>query len=318
LVLAFHFLIYIVVWADTATNTQAAQSLARCTQGIDSIKFITDMSSCKYCGQNAGLFKSVHKECVTAYETGKVSIVDMIGLAICEGADFKTLEAEVSKVAAKSYIKPDELSELYCLGFDKSIESFLEDGVVTVEEEQKIENFKNHFTFPDDVLDKRGSLQRLVKSLILRDIFENKMPSRLNISGDLPFLLQKDENVIWLFQGVECYEQRTKTTYEGRSQGVSVRIAKGLYYRTGSFKGNPVMSEHAVLLGTGIIALTNKNLYFGSDSKTFKTPYNKLISITPYSDGIGMQKDGVSAKPQIFKPLDGWFAYNLISNLSSL
>jgi len=33
LAFAFHFLIYIVVWADTASNTQAAQSPARCMQG---------------------------------------------------------------------------------------------------------------------------------------------------------------------------------------------------------------------------------------------------------------------------------------------
>jgi len=31
LAFAFHFLIYIVVWADTAANTQAAQSPARYT-----------------------------------------------------------------------------------------------------------------------------------------------------------------------------------------------------------------------------------------------------------------------------------------------
>jgi len=71
------------------------------------------------------------------------------------------------------------------------------------------------------------------------------------------------------------------------------------------------------LLGTGILAITNISLYFGSTTKTVKIPYKKLISITPYSDGIGIQKDGVSSKPQIFKEIDGWFAYNLISNLIS-
>ncbi len=276
------------------------------------------MSTCRLCGQKAGLFKSVHKECIIAHETGRSAIVNIIIEAICEGKDFPNLEKEVTNLATNSFISPDELNDLYKQGFDKSIESFLEDGIITVEEEKKISKFKNHFSLFDFVLDNSGSFQKVIKSLILRDVFEDKIPSRINISGDLPFLLQKDESVIWIFQEVECHEQRTKTTYEGRSQGVSIRIAKGLYYRTGSFKGHPVISEHSVLLGTGIIALTNKNLYFGSNSKTFKTPYSKLISITPYSDGIGMQKDGASAKPQIFKPLDGWFAYNLITNLSKL
>ena len=36
----------------------------------------------------------------------------------------------------------------------------------------------------------------------------------------------------------------------------------------------------------------------------------------PYQDGIGLQKDGATAKPQIFKNIDGWFTYNAISNLT--
>jgi hypothetical protein len=36
----------------------------------------------------------------------------------------------------------------------------------------------------------------------------------------------------------------------------------------------------------------------------------------PYEDGIGLQKDGATAKPLIFKNIDGWFTYNAISNLT--
>jgi len=276
------------------------------------------MSICKFCGQKAGFFKSVHKECEAAYNAGKIAIANKISQAIVASTDFANLDTEVNNTAQSAYIKKEELGELYGLGFDKAVETFLDDGVVSPEEEEKISNFKTHFAFDESILDRSGSLQKIVKALILRDIFDHKIPSRLNISGTLPFLLQKDESVIWVFQNVEFYEQRTKTTFQGRSQGVSVKIAKGLYYRTGSFKGNPVTSEQMTLLGNGMFALTNKNLYFGSSAKTFKTPYNKLISITQYSDGIGIQKDGVSSKPQIFKDLDGWFAYNLISNLTKL
>ena len=139
----------------------------------------------------------------------------------------------------------------------------------------------------------------------------------MNYEGAIPFLLEKGENILWLFQNVEFYEQRTKTSFEGRSQGISIKIAKGVYYRTGNFKGNPVVNTQMTLLGSGILALTNKNLYFSSSIKNLKTPFKKLISLTEYSDGIGMQKDGTTAKPQIFKNIDGWFAYNLISHLNS-
>jgi len=31
-----------------------------------------------------------------------------------------------------------------------------------------------------------------------------------------------------------------------------------------------------------------------------------------------LQKDGANGKPQVLKGLDGWFAYNLISNLNQM
>ena len=147
------------------------------------------MSTCRFCGQKAGLFKNVHKECMIAYETGTPAVVNMVSQAICEGSDFSRLESDVKNLATNSFIKEHELTELYYHGFDKSIESFLDDGVITVEEEQKILNFKKHFN--DLSLDNSDSFQKVVKSLVLRDVMESKLPARLDISGDLPFLLQK-------------------------------------------------------------------------------------------------------------------------------
>jgi len=45
-------------------------------------------------------------------------------------------------------------------------------------------------------------------------------------------------------------------------------------------------------------------------------PYSKIVSFTPYSDGIGIQRDAASAKPQTFVTGDGWFIYNLVVNLA--
>ena len=277
------------------------------------------MGICRFCGQEAGLFKSVHKECESAHLNGKNSIVDKVSQAITTSANFSNLDTEIANIGRSSFVSKDELDELYYLGFDKAVESILGDGLISIEEEQKILNFKKHFNLDENTLSNRDSFQKILKALILRDILDGRTPgSRLDIAGTIPFLLQKDEKIFWLFQNVEFYERQTKTTFQGRSQGVSIKIAKGLYYRTGIFKGNPVTNEQMTLLGKGMLALTNENLYFASTTKSLKIPYNKLISITPFLDGIGLQKDGVSSKPQIFKDIDGWFTYNLISNLNKL
>jgi hypothetical protein len=54
--------------------------------------------------------------------------------------------------------------------------------------------------------------------------------------GNLPFVFQKDEKLIWVFQNVEFYEEHTRTEYQGGSIGGSVRIARGFYLRTSAFR----------------------------------------------------------------------------------
>jgi len=267
----------------------------------------------------AGLFRSVHKECEISHIKAKYDIINKISQSITSStADYSALDNEITYSARTGYITQNELNELYGLGFDRAVETFLDDGVISAEEDKNISNYQKHFNLAQNLLNKNGSYEKVVKGLILKDILDGEIPkARLAISGNLPFLLEKQESIIWLFQNVEFYEQRTKTTFEGTSHGVSIKIAKGLYYRTGNFRGNPVTNTQMTLIGNGMFALTNKNLYFASSAKSLKTPYNKLISMTQYSDGIGLQKDGVNAKPQIFKGLDGWFTYNLIANLKN-
>lgn len=277
------------------------------------------MGNCIYCGQKAGFLKSKHKDCESNYFDSKNKIIENICTAITKDSDFDNLENKIKEIAEKNYVKPDEIIDLYTKGFDKAVDSFLDDGILTTDEEDKISKFKTHYNFEQNVIDKNGSLQKVVKAAILREILDGQIPeTKLNIQGNLPFLLQKNENVIWIFQNVDFYEQRTRTVYQGKTQGVSVRIAKGLYYRTGSFKGNPVKIEEMKYISKGLVALTNKQIYFSSSAKNFKVPYNKIVTIDPYEDGVGLQKDGANTKPQVFKGLDGWFTYNLISNLNQM
>ncbi|MBE0069320.1 hypothetical protein F3K46_09925 [Thermoanaerobacterium thermosaccharolyticum] len=66
----------------------------------------------------------------------------------------------------------------------------------------------------------------------------------------------------------------------------------------------------------GILAVTTKHIYFYGPIRSFRAPYTKIVSFAPYSDGIGIQRDAASAKPQIFLTGDGWFLYNLVINLA--
>ena len=174
------------------------------------------------------------------------------------------------------------------------------------------------FGFNRDSLNSDPSYVKMVRGAVLRDVMEGHIPERMTIIGNVPFNLQKSEKLVWVFQNVKYYEMRTRRQYVGGYQGFSVRIAKGLYYRAGAFKGHPVETTQMVHVDTGFLGVTTNHIYFSGQSKGFRIKYDKIVSFEPYSDGLGVQKDGQTAKPQVFVTGDGWFTANLIMNLAKL
>lgn len=278
------------------------------------------MGTCIYCGNKAGFLKKLHKECEYKYISGKYKLINLVFNAITGDSNFDLLDKEISNLAENNFINDQELiTRQFIAGFDKAVEAYLEDGVIGVEEEAKIVRFFEHYNYGQEIMDKHGSWLKIVKGSILRDLLSGIIPeSKLNIQGQLPIMFEKSEYAMWIFNGVSYYEERTKTVYTGGSQGISMRIAKGLYYRTGSFKGYPVQTEEMTLIASGSVVLTNKNFYFLASNKNFKIQYNKILTVNPYEDGVGIQKDGLNNKHQIFRGLDGWFTYNFISNIIKL
>jgi len=140
----------------------------------------------------------------------------------------------------------------------------------------------------------------------------------MKLEANLPVNLQKDEEVVWVFPSCEYLEDTPRREYVGHSQGMSFRIMKGVYYRVGGFKGRPVDRTERVHIDTGMVVITNKHIFFAGPVKALRVPYAKIVSFQPFSDGIGIIRDASSAKPQIFVTGDGWFTYNLVTNLAHL
>ena len=46
--------------------------------------------------------------------------------------------------------------------------------------------------------------------------------------------------------------------------------------------------------------------------------YDRIVSFEPYEDGFGIMQEAQTAKPQNFRTGDGWFAYNLATNLAQM
>lgn len=117
------------------------------------------------------------------------------------------------------------------------------------------------------------------------------------------------------------------TQYQGGHAGLSVRVAKGVYYHVGGFNGRRIQTASLKRADQGAMLLTTQNLYFGGAHTNFRIPYERVLSCRSYTDGIGLFRDSANAKPEVFSvieagnavnahPITGWLLFNLVKFLA--
>ncbi len=276
------------------------------------------MGNCKFCGKPAGFLHTEHTECEQLHENSKKQIVTEISQALSPSGSLDALQSRLTEIAQDGYISEKERQTLLVQGWTDAVDRYLEDGVLDESEEKRLVEFKNCLSLTEADLDANGAFTKIVKAAVIRDVLSGVIPQRMKFEANLPINLQKDEKVVWVFPGGEYLEDRTHRQYVGGSQGVSLRIMKGVYYRVGAFAGQPVDRTERVHIDTGMVVVTNKHIYFAGPVKAVRVPYAKIVSFQPFSDGIGIIRDALNARPQIFVTGDGWFTYNLVTNLAHL
>ena len=76
------------------------------------------------------------------------------------------------------------------------------------------------------------------------------------------------------------------SSYQGGSQGVSIRIAKGLSYRVGANRGQLVRNpEQLQVIDNGDATFTNQRVVFGGQSQTREWAFDKLVDFNAGDNG---------------------------------
>ncbi len=109
--------------------------------------------------------------------------------------------------------------------------------------------------------------------------------------------------------------------YVGSYGGASIRVASGLYYHFGGIRGHREQSTSLQEVDYGYFLMTTRAVYFGGAEKgvNFRLPYKQIVRFQPYSDAVGICKNG--AKEKIFAPQQvtetGWFLFNILQSLAA-
>lgn len=267
------------------------------------------MANCPYCHQNAGLLNTEHAECRTAAEAIATAVSDA-------GASGEVVDLKArSLVLAKQSPHPVDVTLAIRSGFGRVLDRVLDDGVIDEDEEKRLDALLRELNLSQEAAP--SEFMRMVKAVAIRELLNGTIPQRLHMA-QVPVQLQKNEQVVWAFPGTDLLEPRVQRSTTTVGHGLSIRIARGLYYRPSVFNSTPVERAYMATVGRGTFILTNKNIYFASSTKTMRIPYGKVVAFEPFKDGIGIHRDAASAKPQFLVNGDGWFTYNMATNLARL
>ena len=114
-----------------------------------------------------------------------------------------------------------------------------------------------------------------------------------------------------MMQDLDYYAVKTRREHRGTSHGLSIRVARGIYYRLGTFRSRNMEWEKTMHADSGIPGSSAKHIYFSRPKKKFRVRYDRVMDFEPFDDGFGLMRDAQTAKPQSFRTGDGWFAFNL-------
>ena len=224
----------------------------------------------------------------------------------------------LTETLRQSNLSQGDQTRVLVQAWEAAVEGALEDGLFTLDEENALTRYINHFNLSQSQLDAHGVHTSLIKAAVLREIAEGVVPNRQHLSGNVPFNLMKSENLVWVMHDVDYIETVVRRERRGYSHGLSIRVARGVYYRPSAFRSHAIEWEETVHQDTGLLGFTTKHIYFSGPKKKFRIRYNRIVDFEPFSDGFGIMKDNQTAKPQAFRTGDGWFSYNLAVNLAQM
>lgn len=109
-----------------------------------------------------------------------------------------------------------------------------------------------------------------------------------------PLMLHRNE--VAYFPGpAQLARYKTKTRYQGASQGVSVPLGHGFRYRVGGFRGHAVSHQELTVVDQGTLVLTNQRIAFVGGRQTVSIPVDKVSHIAALSNGLEVAKEGREA-----------------------
>ncbi len=276
---------------------------------------------CRYCGKPAGFLKIEHPECADSFDPEAADkVVKLLRDAAVQGRTWQEAQPQVQAAMGRGFLDAGKLPSLIGKALLAAEQVVLDDHLLDENEERNLTRFLDSLseTGREEAV-ARGVRRRLGHAVVVRLVMNGENPmAALGRTVETRLNFMKSESPVWEFDGVAYEISKTKTRYVGGSRGASVRVAKGFYVRTGSFRGSRITEEEREIVDSGSLVVTTKHVYFSGSKRRFRVRHDRVVSYEPLADGFELTRDRVNARPERFYTGDGWFVFNLLTNAPEL
>jgi hypothetical protein len=277
------------------------------------------MADCVFCGMPAGFLRSKHSECAAARTESLEKLPQIFSryINLAEAPDrTDQLQTTVEATAKEGFFSAEEFKPEVIKGLSLAIRAVTDRSSLTAMELTRIQEVMKQFRLETVDMEASGVIDLLLQGLVLHDLDKEPLRTRLHIEGSIPINLKKEEIILWIFKGVSRLEPKISVSYYGKSQGVSLRLAKGVSYHAGVSRSQRIETPTLSSKGSGDLYITSNAVYFVSSLGGYTVAHKKISAVEQLSDGVSVEPS--SGKSQFFLLGTPRFAAELILKIGSL
>ena len=203
--------------------------------------------------------------------------------------------------------------------WERAVARQLDDTGIDLDREAALLRYARHFDLDDGELDRYGMLRQFVQGAAIAEAAAGLVPQRMNVPQGAPTsaLLRRSEQLVWLFDDVECCLGQLPPEPATTITGVVAPGRDLPYYRPQSFVDRQAPDQGWESVARGQLAVASEHLHFRGPGLSFRLAYGSVVHWEPYHDGIGAVPRVQPNRLVVFRNGDGWFLYNLTRNLAS-
>ena len=225
----------------------------------------------------------------------------------------------VSNLLQRSGLSREEGRELLLRAWETAVARQLADVGIDLDRQAALLYYALHFDLHDGELDHHGMLRQFVQAAAIAEAAAGLVPQRMNSPQGAPAsaLLRRSEQLVWLFDDVECCQGQLPPEPSTTITGVAAPGRDLPYYRPQSFVGRQAPDQGWESVARGQLAVASEHLHFRGPGLSIRLAYGSVVNWEPYHDGIGAVPRAQPNRLVVFRNGDGWFIYNLTRNLAS-